>query len=59
MMKNLGEIDGGPLTTKILGADGAQALAAKAQGLTRGASQLTIMRLRPELSLVPATTGTD
>lgn len=54
MLKNLGEIDGGPITTKVLGADGAQALAAKAQGLTRGPSQLTIMRMRPELSLLPA-----
>jgi hypothetical protein len=54
MMKNLGEIDGGPLTTKILGAAGAQALTAKAQGLTRGPSQNTIMRLRAELSLLPA-----
>jgi hypothetical protein len=53
MMKNLGEIDGGPLTTKILGAAGAQALTAKAQGLTRGASQNTIMMSRPELSWVP------
>jgi hypothetical protein len=53
MLKNLGEIDGGPLTTKVLGAAGAQALAAKAQGLTRGASQITIMRMRPELSLLP------
>jgi hypothetical protein len=52
-LKNLGEIDGGPLTTRVLGADGAQALAAKAQSLTRGASQLTIMRSRPELSWVP------
>ncbi|HVO98372.1 MAG TPA: hypothetical protein VMT15_09915 [Bryobacteraceae bacterium] len=53
MLKNLGEIDGGPLTTKILGAAGAQALAAKAQSLTRGASQTTIMQMRPELSLLP------
>ena len=50
MLKNLAEIDGGPVTTRVLGADGAQALGAKAQALTRGASQLTIMRSRPELS---------
>jgi hypothetical protein len=53
MLKNLGEIDGGPIQTKVLGAPGAQALAAKAAGLTRGPAQNTIMRLRPELSLIP------
>jgi hypothetical protein len=53
-LKNLGEIDGGPLQTKVLGAAGAQALAAKAQGLVRGPAQTTIMQLRPELSLLPA-----
>jgi len=58
MMKNLGEIDGGPFATKLLGADGARALAAKAQGLTRGPSQITIMRMRPELSLLPAPVAT-
>ena len=57
MLKNLGEIDGGPFTTKVLGAAGAQTLAAKAQGLTRGASQITIMRMRPELSLLPEMTA--
>jgi hypothetical protein len=53
MLKNLGEIDGGPIHTKVLGAPGAQALAAKAAGLTRGPAQNTLMRLRPELSLIP------
>jgi hypothetical protein len=53
MLKNLGEIDGGPIPTKVLGAAGAQALAAKAASLTRGPAQTTIMRLRPELSLLP------
>ena len=53
MMKNLGEIDAGPLTTRILGAEGAQALGAKAQALIRGASQITIMQSRPELSWLP------
>jgi len=53
-LKNLGEIDGGPLQTRVLGAAGAQALAAKAASLTRGASQTTIMQLRPEISLLPA-----
>jgi len=53
MMKNLGEIDGGPFTTKLLGAAGAEALTAKAQGLTRGPTQTTILRMRPDLSLLP------
>ena len=54
MLKNLGEIDGGTIQTKVLGAAGAQALAAKAATLTRGPAQNTILRLRPELSLIPA-----
>ena len=53
MLKNLAEIDGGPIQTKVLGAAGAQALAAKAAALTRGPAQTTIMMLRPELSLLP------
>ena len=53
MMKNLAEIDGGPFTTKILGAAGAQALNAKALALTRGPSQITILSMRPDLSLLP------
>jgi len=55
LLKNLGEIDGGPIQTKVLGAAGAQALAAKAAALTRGPAQTTIMMLRPELSLLPPT----
>jgi hypothetical protein len=54
MLKNLAEIDGGPIQTKVLGAAGAQALAAKAAVLTRGPAQTTILRMRPELSLLPA-----
>ena len=53
MLKNLGEIDGGPIQTKVLGAPGAQAMAAKAAPLTRGPAQNTIVRMRPELSLIP------
>lgn len=53
MLKNLGEIDGGPLQTKVLGAAGAQALAAKGAPLTRGPAQNTIVRIRAELSLLP------
>ena len=53
MLKNLGEIDGGPIPAKVLGAAGAQAMAAKAASLTRGPAQTTILRMRPELSLLP------
>jgi hypothetical protein len=56
-LKNLAEIDGGPIQTKVLGAAGAQALAAKAAGLTRGPAQNTILRVRPELSLLPSPTA--
>ena len=52
MLKNLGEIDGGPIPRQVLGVAGAQALAAKAQPLTRGAAQNTIWRSRPELSWI-------
>lgn len=58
MIKNLGEIDGGPLTTKILGAEAAQALRTKEAAITRGASQTTIMRIRPELSHLPESMAT-
>ena len=53
MLKNLGEIDGGPLQTRVLGAAGAQALGAKGAALTRGPNQQTILRFRTELSLIP------
>lgn len=53
MLKNLGEIDGGPALTRFLGADAARAMNAKAQALTRGPSQNTILRVRRELSLIP------
>jgi hypothetical protein len=55
MLKNLGEIDGGPIPTKVLGAAGAQALAAKAQALTRGPAQNSLMMVRADLSLLPPT----
>lgn len=53
LLKNLAEIDGGPINTKVLGAAGAQALGAKAAAFTRGPTQQTIMMMRPELSLLP------
>ncbi|HZR23916.1 MAG TPA: hypothetical protein VFA59_10040 [Vicinamibacterales bacterium] len=52
-LTNLAEIDGGPIQTKVLGAAGAQALAAKAATLTRGPAQNTILRSRAELSWLP------
>lgn len=52
-LKNLAEIEEGPVATRVLGAAGAQALAAKAAGLIRGPSQNTLLRLIPEISLLP------
>lgn len=52
-LKNLAEIDQGPVPTRVLGAAGAQALTAKAAGLVRGPSQNTLLRLIPEISLLP------
>ena len=51
-LKNLAEIEGGPLTTRVLGQAGAQALTAKAASLVRGPAQNTILRRVPELSLL-------
>lgn len=51
-LKNLAEIEGGPLTTRVLGEAGAQALTAKAASLVRGPAQNTILRRIPELSLL-------
>jgi len=53
MLKNLAEIDGGPIVTRVLGAAGAATVNKKADGLTRGETQRTILRMRPDLSLMP------
>jgi hypothetical protein len=52
-LKNLAEIEGGTVATRVLGAAGAQALTAKAANLVRGPAQNTILRRVPELSLLP------
>jgi len=52
MLKGLGEIDEGPLNTRIFGKD-APAVAAKMASMTRGPAQTTILRVRPELSFIP------
>lgn len=49
LMKKLGEIDGGPLARRTLGAEGAQKLAAKAAGLYTS-SRTSIVRYRADLS---------
>ncbi|HME11138.1 MAG TPA: hypothetical protein VKG25_29045 [Bryobacteraceae bacterium] len=54
MMKGLGEIDDGPVLTKALGQAAADALNAKARTMTRGPAQTTIIRIRTDLSLLPA-----
>jgi hypothetical protein len=52
MMKDFAEIDGGPLLTQKLGADGARALNAKTNGMVR-ATTTTIIRIRADLSYLP------
>lgn len=52
-LKNLAEIDGGPVATRVLGEAGAQALTAKAASLVRGPAQNTLLRRILELSLLP------
>ena len=53
MLKGLGEIDEGPLNNRVFGS-GAAAVAAKIATMTRGPAQTTILRVRQELSFVPA-----
>jgi hypothetical protein len=57
MMKDFAEIDGGPILQK-LGADAARALNAKTNGLVQS-SRTTIIRVRPDLSVLPAATATN
>jgi hypothetical protein len=52
MLKGLGEIDEGPLNTRVFGS-GAAAVAAKMASMTRGSAQNTILRARLDLSFVP------
>jgi hypothetical protein len=52
-MKNLAEIDGGPILNKALGQDAARAMNAKVSGLIRTSSS-TIIHVRADLSNLPA-----
>ena len=52
-MKNLAEIDGGPVLNKALGQEAARAMNAKVSGLIR-TSSTTIVRIRADLSSMPA-----
>ena len=49
LMKKLGEIDGGPIARRTLGAEGAQKLALKAAGLYQS-TRTSIVRYRADLS---------
>ena len=52
-MHKLAEIDLGPLTTRALGLEGARQLMAKQNGIVESV-HYTIVRVRPDLSLIPA-----
>jgi hypothetical protein len=52
-MQKLAELDGGPLTTKALGAEKAQALNAKLSKIVES-THYSIVRVRPDLSMMPA-----
>jgi len=52
-LHKLAELDGGPITTKALGAEGAAQLAAKQSGIVES-SHYTVVHVRPELSNMPA-----
>ena|ERR1700676_3891655 len=52
MLKDFGEIDGGPILNQKLGADGARALNAKTNGMVRATTN-TLIRIRPDLSYLP------
>jgi hypothetical protein len=52
-MQKLAELDGGPLTTKALGADKARELNVKMSKIVES-THFSIMRIRPDLSLMPA-----
>jgi hypothetical protein len=52
-LKNLAEIDGGPILNKALGVEGARALNAKVGSIVRSSS-IKIVTLRSDLSTLPA-----
>jgi hypothetical protein len=52
-LHKLAELDGGPLTTKALGADGARQLGIKQSAIVQS-TRFTVVRVRPDLSNLPA-----
>lgn len=52
-LHKMAELDGGPLMRKALGEEGARRLAEKQSGIVQSVSY-TIVRVRPDLSLMPA-----
>jgi hypothetical protein len=57
-MKNLAEIDGGPILTQALGADAVRAMNAKVNDLIR-TSSITIIQIRADLSVLPPVPGSN
>jgi len=58
MLKDFGEIDGGPILNQKLGADAVRAMNAKVSGIVQG-TRITIIRMRPDLSYMGTATGTN
>jgi hypothetical protein len=58
MVKDFGEIDGGPILNQKLGADAVRAMNAKVSGIVQG-TRITLIRMRPDLSYMGAATGTN
>jgi hypothetical protein len=58
MVKDFAEIDGGPILNQKLGADAVRAMNAKVAGIVQS-TRVTLIRVRPDLSYLPAPTGTN
>jgi hypothetical protein len=50
MLKDFGEIDGGPILNQKLGADAVRALNAKVGGIVQG-TRVTLIRMRPNFAV--------
>jgi hypothetical protein len=57
-VKDFAEIDGGPILNQKLGADAVRAMNAKVSGIVQS-NRVTLIRIRPDLSYLPAPTGTN
>jgi hypothetical protein len=57
-VKDFAEIDGGPILNQKLGADAVRAMNAKVSGIVQS-TRVTLIRIRPDLSYLPAPTGTN